>query len=107
PVTVVIATAGRSQRREWPANVKAAEFLPGDAAARRAALVICNGGSGTAYQALAAGTPVIGLPSNLDQYLTMSAVVAHEAGIAIPADSLRVDRLRDAAQRVLDAGACA
>jgi UDP:flavonoid glycosyltransferase YjiC (YdhE family) len=42
--------------------------------------VICNGGSGTAYQALAAGVPVLGIPDNMDQYLTMRYVQQAGAG---------------------------
>jgi UDP:flavonoid glycosyltransferase YjiC (YdhE family) len=80
PVTAMVATAGRARPTALPVNVFCADYLPGIEAARRAALVICNGGSATAYQALAAGTPVLGLCSNLDQYLTMQCIERHGAG---------------------------
>ena len=61
-------------------QVYVANYLPGMAAARRADLVVCNGGSATVYQALAAGTPVLGIPMNLDQYLMMDYVRRFGAG---------------------------
>lgn len=74
PVNVMVSTAGRMSLPGMPGNVFVAEFLPGKWAVGRSSVVVCNGGSSTAYQALAAGKPVIGLPWNLDQYLTMSVV---------------------------------
>jgi UDP:flavonoid glycosyltransferase YjiC (YdhE family) len=35
-------------------------MIPGDLAARKASVVVCNGGAGTGYQALAEGTPIVG-----------------------------------------------
>jgi UDP:flavonoid glycosyltransferase YjiC (YdhE family) len=43
-------------------------------------MVVCNGGSPTVYQAFAAGIPVLGIPSNLDQYLMMDYVQRYGAG---------------------------
>lgn len=80
PVSVLLATAGRSQPENPPANVYVADYLPGMAAAGRSALVVSNGGSATAYQALAQGVPVLGLPSNMDQFFTQSAIVRRGAG---------------------------
>lgn len=51
PVTVLAATAGTIRVDAVPPNAYVAPFLPGDAAARRASLVICNGGSPTSQQA--------------------------------------------------------
>ena len=61
PVTVIAATAGRSDLKNVPANAFVADYLPGEAAAARSAVVVCNGGSLTTQQALAAGVPVVGL----------------------------------------------
>jgi UDP:flavonoid glycosyltransferase YjiC (YdhE family) len=79
PVTVMAATVGARPERV-PSNVLAADYLPGREAAARARLVICNGGSPTAHQALAAGVPVLGLASNLDQHLNMQEVRRLGAG---------------------------
>lgn len=80
PVTVVVATAGPCELPSLPSNVHVADYLPGDDAARRSAVVICNGGSPTSMQALRHGVPVIGVPSNLDQYLNMHYLTAAGVG---------------------------
>lgn len=109
PVEVMLATAGRSFDFPLPKNVHAAALLPGDEAARRARLVVCNGGSTTGYQALAEGRPVIGVPWNLDQYLAMSAIRDAGAGELLRASTLRPAAVRAAVERGLcgewDAGA--
>ena len=51
--------------------------------------VICNGGSPTCYQAFSAGVPVIGIASNLDQYLNMRAVENANAGVLIRPQQVR------------------
>jgi len=93
PVTVIAATAGTIDVAAAPANAFVASYLPGDLAARRAALVICNGGSPTSQQALAAGVPVLGIASNLDQFLNMSGVMKAGAGAILRADRFREKRL--------------
>jgi UDP:flavonoid glycosyltransferase YjiC (YdhE family) len=80
PVYVMAATAGRISANQVPSNAYVSAYLPGEAAAARASLVICNGGSPTTQQALAAGKPVLGIASNMDQYLNMEAVQRVEAG---------------------------
>ena len=42
PVTVIAATAGRVKMAEAPANAFVADYLPGEEAAARSAVVICN-----------------------------------------------------------------
>lgn len=88
PVAVVAATAGRKARLEAPANARVADFLPGDIACAHARLVLCNGGSPTAYQALANGTPVIGLATNMDQFLNMAAMEDAGCGRLVPSAAI-------------------
>lgn len=104
PVTVMAATAGRVALKDLSANEFVADFLPGDQAVRRASLVICNGGSPTCYQALAAGRPVIGLPINLDQYLNMSLVREAGAGLLIRSGQHSAPELRRAVEGMLRDG---
>ncbi len=85
PVSVIVAHAGHPPAGVIPKNAWLSAFLPGGQAAARAALVICNGGSPTSYQGLAAGIPIIGLASNLDQYLNMSLIEAAGAGYLVRA----------------------
>jgi UDP:flavonoid glycosyltransferase YjiC (YdhE family) len=108
PVTVIAATAGNIDLASIPANAHVANFLPGEAAARRAGLVICNGGSPTCHQALVAGVPVLGIASNLDQFLNMDGVIAAGAGKLLRADRLSAKQVKLAALELLrDAGAAA
>jgi UDP:flavonoid glycosyltransferase YjiC (YdhE family) len=94
PVTLIAATAGNVDLGSQPDNVFAADFLPGEAAAARSALVVCNGGSPTSQQALASGVPVLGIASNLDQFLNMHGVVGAGAGVRLRADRLQAGALR-------------
>ncbi len=79
-VSIVVTTAGRAEPFPVPGDAFVADFLPGSAVCRRASVVVCNGGSPTCYQALAEGVPVLGIPSNLDQFLNMAAVERFGAG---------------------------
>lgn len=79
-----------------------ARYLPGTPASRRADLVVCNGGSGMVYQALAAGTPILGIPNNLDQYLMMEYVQRVEAGECIRAGMATPELVRRSAHRIVE-----
>lgn len=107
PVTVLAATVGRVVLDQVPDNVRAADFLPGEEAARRSALVICNGGSPTSHQALAAGVPVVGIASNLDQFLNMQGIVAAGAGALLRADRFDGAQLKQAVEGLLATPAAA
>lgn len=99
-VDVVLSTAARFVPRALPANVRAVEMIPGDLAARRATAVVCNGGASTGYQALAEGTPVVGIASNLDQCLAMTAIRDAGAGLMLRAATLQPEEVRHAVERV-------
>jgi len=101
PVDVLLATAGRDQTGRLPDHVRVVPFVDGHAACARARLVIHNGGSSTGYQALAAGTPVIGIPSNLDQYLASERIDLCGAGLSLRSGTLTEKRVQDAVQRIL------
>ena len=124
PVTMMLATAGRVPSIGLPGNVLAADYVPGELAAARAAVVVCNGGSPSVYQALSQGTPVLGIPSNMDQHLAMEPVEQLQAGILVRqrranSETLRhalvelvgkacfTDRARGLAEELRDLDACA
>jgi UDP:flavonoid glycosyltransferase YjiC (YdhE family) len=92
---LLVATAGRVRLEPLP-HTHVADFLPGDQAAARADLVVCNGGSSTGYQALAAGKPVVGIASNLDQYLAMTAIADAGAGLLVRAGTATLQTVRTA-----------
>jgi UDP:flavonoid glycosyltransferase YjiC (YdhE family) len=96
---VIVATAGRVELEGDGERLFTSDYLPGSAAARRSAVVVCNGGSPTVSQALAAGRPIIGLCANMDQFLNMGAVEAQGAGVMLRADRLDRRRFIDALER--------
>ncbi len=102
PVDVVLSTLGRFCERSLPPHFSVHSLVPGDQVARRAALVISNGGSTTSYQALAEGTPVIGLPSNLDQYLAMTHMAKTGAAALVRARTATTRQIRDEVVKLLD-----
>jgi UDP:flavonoid glycosyltransferase YjiC (YdhE family) len=105
PIRGVLATAGRGAPTRVPSNFQVTDFVPGELLAAQALFVVTNGGSSTGYQALAAGVPVLGIPSNLDQYLAMQAITRAGAGVALRSGGLTRDQVRQAAIRLLDAPA--
>jgi UDP:flavonoid glycosyltransferase YjiC (YdhE family) len=101
-ITVIAATAGANVAASGvPANAHVAAYLPGAEAARRSRLVICNGGSPTSQQALAAGVSVIGIASNLDQFLNMDAIARAGAGVTLRGDRFDRAQLRTAVETLL------
>ena len=105
PVTVLVATAGRMEISRPPANTIVRDFVPGDWAARRSALVISNGGSSTGYQALAEGVPVLGIASNLDQFLAMTSIAEAGAGTLLRASAITVATVKRAVTSMLGSSA--
>lgn len=87
----VVVLAGTGKEKLKTAHPKNkfyfSDYLPGDAAAARAALVICNGGSPTTYQALSQGVPVLGIASNFDQHLNMKTIESLGVGILLSSHS--------------------
>lgn len=100
-VTLMVATAGRLDARDLPEGVFWDAYIPGGAAADRAGLVIGNGGSAMAYQALGAGTPILGIPVNMDQHYSMEAVQRSGAGRLLRAGALRPGLLKSAVAELL------
>lgn len=106
PVTVVATTAAKTELGTTPANARVLSYAPGDKLAARADLMICNGGSLTVYQSLAAGKPLIGIASHMDQHLSMLYVERAGVGRCLRSEQLNAAILREAVLGLLaDAGA--
>jgi UDP:flavonoid glycosyltransferase YjiC (YdhE family) len=101
PIAVLAATLGRGLLQPAPPKLWLADVLPGDRAAARAGLVICNGGSPSTHQALAAGTPVLGVASNMDQHLNMAGVERLGAGMLVRSECACPAAIRGAVIRLL------
>jgi UDP:flavonoid glycosyltransferase YjiC (YdhE family) len=100
-VYVLAATAAKDRPAQIPVNAFVADYLPGSSAAERSVLVICNGGSPTTQQALSTGTPVLGIPSNMDQYLNMESVCRAGAGRVLRSGQAAVPSIRQAVEQML------
>ncbi|HEX6274530.1 MAG TPA: nucleotide disphospho-sugar-binding domain-containing protein, partial [Polyangiaceae bacterium] len=101
PVNAILSTAGRFEVARPPPNVHVVRYAPGAEIARRASFVVTNGGASTSYQALAEGKPVLGLPSNLDQYLAMTAIERAGAGRLVRCGAATPRAVRDAFTELL------
>lgn len=102
PVHVIASTAGAATPLPSnPKNVRLAPYLPGDAAAHRSQLMICNGGSLSTQQAFAAGIPVLGICSNMDHFLNMAPIEQAGVGLRLRADRLSMASIRQATQTLL------
>ncbi len=100
-VDILFSTAGRVTPTNLPPNVHVVDLIPGDLAARKAAVVVCNGGAGTGYQALAEGTPIVGIPEGPDQVLAATAIRDAGAGVFLRAAKVTPAKLRAAVERVM------
>jgi UDP:flavonoid glycosyltransferase YjiC (YdhE family)/pyruvate/2-oxoglutarate dehydrogenase complex dihydrolipoamide acyltransferase (E2) component len=98
---VVAATGDRVNLRSSSPDVHVVDFVAGDAVCRRADLMIYNGGVGGSQQALAAGIPALGVPSNLDQYLNMYFVEKAGIGRLVRSDRASERRLKSAIEELL------
>jgi UDP:flavonoid glycosyltransferase YjiC (YdhE family) len=101
PVQVIASSSGYPRPLVIPSNALMDDYLPGLEASARASLVICNGGSPTTQQALVAGTPVLGLPSNLDQYLNMKTIQRAGAGSVLRSGTATSKQIRGEVVRML------
>lgn len=102
PVAALVATAWRAGPLPAAPNVRVAASLPGIEVAKSASVVVCNGGTLTCYQALSAGVPVVGIPSNLEQFLTCDAVERVGAAVTVRADRFSTAAFRIALDRALN-----
>ena len=98
--TLIVATAGRVHC-ESTDRCFVEEFLPGPVAAGIADLVICNGGNPMTSLSHASGRPVIGIPSNMDQFLNMAAVERAKTGKSMRPEILTVMSICDMIEDVL------
>ena len=96
-----------------PENARVEQWVDQEEVLREATVVICHGGSGTTFGALAAGVPLVICPMFADQFHNGQAVQDAGAGVVVrsaatPAGGLRLltpddaEGLRQAVEDVLD-----
>lgn len=84
-----------------PSNCFIEEFAPGYAIMERSDAVVSHGGNGTVYQALSAGTPMVGIPFHLDQEVNLQRVEALGVGKMISIRDGNASNLSDALRTLL------
>jgi UDP:flavonoid glycosyltransferase YjiC (YdhE family) len=99
---IVVATAGRQAPLPPSPRLWVADFVSGEAIAANACVVVCNGGSPTTHQALVHGVPVVGIASNLDQYLNIDYIQRFGAGSLLRADHASPSAIRAATRRAIE-----
>jgi UDP:flavonoid glycosyltransferase YjiC (YdhE family) len=100
PVAVVISSSGRPMPGV-AATAYAADLLPFTETALCSAVVVSHGGSGGLYPAMAAGTPVLGIPSNADQHLSTAVLEENGAGLGVRVEEASESRLSAAIEKLL------
>jgi UDP:flavonoid glycosyltransferase YjiC (YdhE family) len=100
PVSVVLSTSGRPVPTVEN-NMYTAHLLPFVETAAQAAVVISHGGSGGLYPAMAAGTPMLAIPSNADQHLSTALLEENGAGLGVRVEEATAERLHAALLKIL------
>jgi UDP:flavonoid glycosyltransferase YjiC (YdhE family) len=86
-----IIAAGDSKGILSATHISHARFINADALFPAVDLVICHGGNGTIYQALAYGIPLLCMTAHFEQEWNVTAI--HNAGLALSLDDVSPDDL--------------
>jgi UDP:flavonoid glycosyltransferase YjiC (YdhE family) len=100
PVSVLLSTSGRDLPVTAP-QMYVADLLPLTETAANSSIVVSHGGSSGTYPAIAAGTPVLGVPSNADQQLSTAVLEASGAGLGVRVEEASEKRLLRALEKLL------
>lgn len=91
PYRFIVTTGGQVSEEGMalaPDNFRFATYAPGSKLLEHSSAVVFHGGNGTMYQALAAGVPMIALPSHLEQIVGMR--VLKREGFGLMGNSRRI-----------------
>lgn len=97
-----VTAAGADFQISPRTSVVQRRLVDGNEAARRARLMICNGGSPAVYQGFEGGCRVLGICSNFDQALCMDALRTYPGVASLPLALLSASRMRQAVQSLLE-----
>jgi UDP:flavonoid glycosyltransferase YjiC (YdhE family) len=104
PYRLAITTGGQfdiSSLGELPSNIFAIPFFPGNRILKKTAVTIDHGGSGSAYQAMAAQVPQVMIPTHPDQQWNADIVQGEGAGIRLRHRELTEAEIADAVETLL------
>lgn len=99
---IVITTGGLPLNiHHIPKNCYIEQFAPGRPIMERSNVAVNHGGNGTVYQALASGTPIVGIPFHIDQEINLQRVESLGFGIKLSERNLSTEKFIDAIESVL------
>ncbi len=98
----IMTTAGMVSLTDVASNFCIVDYAPGSKIMEKADMVICHGGNGTIYQALSAGTPIIGIPTMHDQEFNLDRVEALGVGIHLSELNYQPTHLQQAVLEILN-----
>lgn len=96
----VVCTTGGKHISGLPKGCVAVPYANGSRLCELADVVICHGGNGTIYQALRAGTPIIGIPTFHDQEFNLQQVETLGVGISVRPGRNAADRVITALKQI-------
>jgi MGT family glycosyltransferase len=97
----LMTTAGLADLPETPDNFYVVDYAPGSKLLAKSDVVICHGGNGTIYQAMAQGVPIIGLPTMHDQEFNLDRVKELGIGIHLSERQFKPEHLVEAVEKIL------
>jgi UDP:flavonoid glycosyltransferase YjiC (YdhE family) len=100
-LSVVLATSGRELPAAAATGMYVAGLLPLSAAAAKCNVAVSHGGAPGVYPAIAAGTPVLGIPGNADQQLSTAVLGESGAGLGVRVEEASENRLAGALGKLL------
>lgn len=102
-ITIITTGSQTDKLKTISGKIYVEDYIDGELILENSQLVICHGGNGTIYQAIAMGTPIIGIPTIPDQDFNMRRVEALGVGVKIPMKTIlkKPDILMDKIQTIL------
>ncbi len=90
-ISIVTTGSQTNGLKTIPGRIYVENYLDGEEVIETSDLVICHGGNGTIYQALALGKPILGIPTIPDQEYNMRRVEALGVGLRLPMEKAMKD----------------
>ncbi|MFQ5650394.1 MAG: glycosyltransferase [bacterium] len=97
----IMTTAGMAALHNIPNNFYVVDYAPGSKIMEKSDLVVCQGGNGTIYQAMAKGVPVIGIATMHDQEWNLDRVESLGIGIHLSDLKFKPVHLAEAVEKIL------
>ena len=104
PYRFVVTTGGQAEPETMamaPPNFRFTTYAPGSKLMERCKAVVFHGGNGTMYQALAAGLPMVALPSHLEQEECVKILLQQNFGIRCCSRKITGESLLETIEAVL------